>query len=292
MSGRIDLHLRIRVLPQNRAAFDAFLREAIPFYESPGGIRIRLIEDKADATRLIEVVEYASAEVFEADQRRVENDATMREYLARWRALLDGPPVVEVYRRADESPAQPAIEGPRPTLRTPRLVLRPFALGDSTEVARIAGDREIAAGTLTVPHPYEERHAREWIGSQDEMFRSGTGVVFAITAGGAVVGAIGLHPALAHKRAELGYWIGTEHWGNGYATEASRAVIEYGFATLGLDRIFASHFASNPASGRVLAKLGMSREGVARAHILKWGTAQDSVQFAILRTEWAARKDA
>ena len=99
VAERIDLHLRVRVAPENRAAFDAFLREAIPFYESPGGIRIRLLEDRTDPTRLIEVVEYDSREAYERDQKRVESDPRMKVYLERWRALLEGPPVVEVYAR-------------------------------------------------------------------------------------------------------------------------------------------------------------------------------------------------
>lgn len=97
MAERIDLHLRIRVATARRAAFDAFLREAIPFYEAPGGIRIRLLEDRADPTRLIEVVEYDSRESYERDQRRVESDPEMKRFLERWRALLEEPPIVEVY---------------------------------------------------------------------------------------------------------------------------------------------------------------------------------------------------
>ena len=93
----IELHLRIRVPPERRRAFDAFLAEAAAYYESPGGIRIRLLENRSDPADLLEIVEYESMEVFDADQRRVENDPVMRGYLARWRALLDGPPVVEVY---------------------------------------------------------------------------------------------------------------------------------------------------------------------------------------------------
>lgn len=95
----IELHLRIRVSHVRRAEFDAFLREAIPFYESPGGIRVRVLEDRDDPTRLIEVVEYASRADFERDQLRVEQDPRMKGYLERWRALLDGAPVVEVYGR-------------------------------------------------------------------------------------------------------------------------------------------------------------------------------------------------
>jgi quinol monooxygenase YgiN len=94
----IQLHLRIRVANAKRDEFLAFLREAIPYYESPGGIRVRLLEDRSDSQRFIELVEYADDATYEADQVRVERDSLMKEYLARWRALLDGPPVLEAYR--------------------------------------------------------------------------------------------------------------------------------------------------------------------------------------------------
>lgn len=94
----IDLHLRIRVSPGRCEDFLAFLHEATPFYQQPGGIRVELLEDASDDHRFIEVVHYADEPTFQRDQARVGDDPVMKEYLARWRALLAGPPVVEVYR--------------------------------------------------------------------------------------------------------------------------------------------------------------------------------------------------
>ncbi|MBL8763804.1 MAG: antibiotic biosynthesis monooxygenase [Phycisphaerae bacterium] len=96
--GRIDLHLRCRVAAGKREEFLAFLREAIPFYESPGGITVRLLEDMSDDHRFIELVLYDDQAAYERDQQRVAGDPTMKAYLARWRGLLTEPPVVEVYR--------------------------------------------------------------------------------------------------------------------------------------------------------------------------------------------------
>ena len=96
--GRIDLHLRCRVVPGQREAFLAFLRKAIPFYESPGGITVRLLQDMSDDHRFIELVLYDDQAAYERDQQRVAGDPTMKAYLARWRGLLAEPPVVEVYR--------------------------------------------------------------------------------------------------------------------------------------------------------------------------------------------------
>mgnify|MGYP001194463992 FL=1 len=100
-AAAIDLHLRIRVLPGRRVDFLAFLLDATPFYQKPGGIRIELLEDVSDDHRFIEVVHYADEPTFQRDQARVRDDPEMKQYLSRWRALLAEPPVVEVYRVGD-----------------------------------------------------------------------------------------------------------------------------------------------------------------------------------------------
>jgi ribosomal-protein-alanine N-acetyltransferase len=78
-----------------------------------------------------------------------------------------------------------------------------------------------------------------------------------------------------------------EHWNAGYATEAARAVVAFGFAQLGLNRVQAYHYSRNPASGRVLVKIGMSHEGHLRRHILKWGVFEDIDLYGILAEEIA-----
>lgn len=94
----IELHLRGQAQPGRRSELLAFLREAIPFYEQPGGIRVRVLWDVTDADRFIEVIEYVDQETHDRDQIRVARDADMQEYLRRWRALLTAPPEVETYR--------------------------------------------------------------------------------------------------------------------------------------------------------------------------------------------------
>jgi quinol monooxygenase YgiN len=96
--GAIELHLRLRVAPGKRDDFMAFLRDAIPFYESPGGIRIRVLQSCEDPDVFIEVVEYQHREAYERDQIRVESDPAMKERLVRWRSLLVEPATVETYR--------------------------------------------------------------------------------------------------------------------------------------------------------------------------------------------------
>ncbi len=177
---------------------------------------------------------------------------------------------------------------PQPELLTARLRLRPFVAADASEVQRLAGEREVAETTLNIPHPYPDGAAAKWIAEHATLYEGGDGVVFAVTdrASGALLGAVGLRSAPRHARAELGYWIGRPYWGRGYATEAVRAMLCYGFATLDLNRIHACHFARNPASGRVMAKAGMQLEGVARQHFRRGDRAEDAVTYAILREEY------
>ncbi len=95
--GRVELHLRCRVTPGRREEFFAFLREAIPFYESPGGIEVRLLQDAQDDHRFIELVIYDDVGAYVRDQARVADDPKMKAFLARWRMLLAEAPAVEVY---------------------------------------------------------------------------------------------------------------------------------------------------------------------------------------------------
>jgi quinol monooxygenase YgiN len=98
LADMVELHLRGRTAPGRRADLIAFLREAIPFYEAPGGIRVRLLWDVTDPERFIEVVEYADRDAYDRDQERVISDPKMNAYLARWRAFLAEAPQVETYR--------------------------------------------------------------------------------------------------------------------------------------------------------------------------------------------------
>lgn len=94
----IELHLRGVAAAGRRDDLIAFLAEAIPFYERPGGIRVRVLWDLADPDRFVEVIEYADQDAHDRDQLRVQSDPEMLAYLHRWRGLLAGPPQIETYR--------------------------------------------------------------------------------------------------------------------------------------------------------------------------------------------------
>ena len=177
-------------------------------------------------------------------------------------------------------------------LTTDRLLLRPFTLSDAPTVQRLAGDRDIASTTLNIPYPYEDGMAEEWIKKHSEQFEQREEVTFAITLrqDKALIGAISLMALdQQHARAEMGYWIGKPYWNNGYCTEAAEAVLRYGFTELGLNRIYAHHFGRNPASGRVMEKIGMVYEGCLRQHVQKWGVSEDLKIYAILKSEYESQ---
>jgi [ribosomal protein S5]-alanine N-acetyltransferase len=180
----------------------------------------------------------------------------------------------------------------QPILRTTRLILRAFTLADARDVQRLAGAREVAATTAAIPHPYEDGVAEAWISSHPAALADETNVVYAITdaISRSLLGAIGLSVDMEHNRAELGYWLGHRYWRNGYTTEAASEMLRYAFEDLRLRRVLARHFAINPASGRVMQKIGMIHEGVMRQHFVKDGQAVDVVFYGILGDEWRARQ--
>ena len=181
----------------------------------------------------------------------------------------------------------------QPTLTTKRLTLRPFVLEDAWDVERLAGMREIADTTLNIPHPYPVGAASRWIETHAPAWAAGTGVLYAIVerTNGKLAGVVSLLQInREYRRAELGYWIAVDHWNKGFATEASEALVDFGFRKLGLHRIESTHFVRNPASGKVMQKLGMQQEGIERDSAVKWDRYESLVRYAILEPEWKARR--
>lgn len=176
---------------------------------------------------------------------------------------------------------QPATS---PTLKTERLLLRRFNAADAPEVSRLCDNYNLYKSTLNLPHPYPLESALEWIATHNESFTSGRMYEFAITnkESGKLYGAIGLSHQQAHRHGEIGYWIGEEYWGQGYATEAARAVLDFALRDKDLHRVYARFFASNPASGKVMEKCGMTYEGTQKDHIFKEGRYEDLLLFGIL----------
>ena len=148
-----------------------------------------------------------------------------------------------------------------PTLHTERLILRSFTCEDAADVKRLINDPDMASTTDEIEYPYEDGTAEEWIQWCYEAFENGERANFAVTlrTDGTLIGKIGLtfRIRLPYNDVELGYWMGKPYWNCGYCTEAAKAVVVYGFREHDIDLIYAYCFKRNPASGRVLEKIGM-----------------------------------
>lgn len=135
--------------------------------------------------------------------------------------------------------------------------------------------------TGTIPHPYSEQMAAEWLASAIE---GEEGVVFMIERGDRLIGCTG-YRAFDTDHAELGYWIGKPYWGHGYATEAVGALIAHAFDADGFAYLKAGHFADNPASERVLRKLGFMSAGGELRDCAARGTATDCLTYRLDREQ-------
>ncbi len=174
-----------------------------------------------------------------------------------------------------------------PTLYTSRLILRQFTLDDAVDIMRLAGDREVAMNTLNMPHPYLPGMAEDWITTLQKDYQESNSLVYAICLKDftPLIGAIGLTLHLKIRNAELGYWIGKDYWNNGYCTEAVKAIIDYAFTDMTIHKIYANFFASNPASGRVMEKVGMKYEACLKSHLYHWGEYKDIIYYSIFNKQ-------
>ena len=172
----------------------------------------------------------------------------------------------------------------RVVLRTNRLVLRPFEITDVDDAWAYASDPEVAR-FRPLPDPYTRNDALDFVNRQIRTDWS-TNPGFAIALGQRVVGGISLHVNPEHETAELGYLLGIRWWGKGIATEAARAVVDWGFRRFNLHKVYARAHVSNRRSWRVMEKLGMTREGVLRGHWKMREEHVDLVYYGIFRRDW------
>ena len=173
----------------------------------------------------------------------------------------------------------------QPSLITPRLRLRPFEVGDSIAVQRLAGDRRVALAATAIPHPYPDGEAERWIATHAPAFVARREITFAIALAdeGALVGAIALIDlSERHARGELGYWIGVDYWNRGYCTEAAAEMIRYAHESLRVTKIVARCALQNKASSRVMEKLGLEREGLLAKHAWKHGRYDDVLVYGLV----------
>lgn len=143
---------------------------------------------------------------------------------------------------------------------------------------KLLNNENVSKWLLAVPFPYLLKDADEFILKCEESKLSGKDHLFAIENDGIHIGGIGIHHKGEHK-AEIGYWLGEEYWGNGYMTEALEKIVDFAFNELKYTRLFAGTFVGNTASGKVLVKCGFEFEGLLRKSLKKGDEFYDEKIF-------------
>jgi RimJ/RimL family protein N-acetyltransferase len=164
-------------------------------------------------------------------------------------------------------------------LSTERLLLRPPVAADAEALIAIVGDWEVARRLGRVPHPYRYADYRHFL-EQVVLMEPTWAIVRRAT--NELAGAIGLSPRHDGGSAELGYYLGRAHWGQGLATEAGQAIVAFGIEDLDYPRLTSGYHLDNPASGRVLAKLGFKAVGFSSRPCLAEGRDKPSIEVALL----------
>jgi RimJ/RimL family protein N-acetyltransferase len=173
---------------------------------------------------------------------------------------------------------------PGTLLKTARLVLRRPTDDDAKALKSLINDIRIAENTARIPHPYTIKDARSFI----DAVAKGSEPAFLITlADGRIVGGCGIG-VLRNDEPEIGYWLGVKHWGNGYATEAARALIDHAFTELGYSELMAGARVSNPASRRVIEKCGFQWTGVVLQRVRAIQSSVPCDRFRLDRRLWAS----
>ena len=183
---------------------------------------------------------------------------------------------------------------PTPTLRearacvleTERLTLRRPALADVKAIAGLANDRRIAENTRRLPHPYLQDHAVEFVRAMANEPRE---TVFLIENNHTPIGMVGVDWRQP-EAPELGYWLGFEHWGQGFGTEAARAVIDFAFEEFEIEHLISGARVANPSSRNILEKCGFQWSGVELHRLEALGSSTPVDCFRLTRGVWSSLK--
>ncbi len=169
--------------------------------------------------------------------------------------------------------------------------LRKVTKADAQSIYEYARDREISRYTF-IPHPYKREDALHFIKFTHQQMKKGKeyhlGVELKAT--DQIIGMIGIMQiSRKHRRAEVGYWLGKSYWGKGYAAEALRLMLRFGFEQLKLIRITAGVMHPNLTSARMLEKAGFTFEGRLRKNFMQHGRWLDELRYGILKEEYSRK---
>ena len=172
-------------------------------------------------------------------------------------------------------------------LETERLMLRRPTLADGKSIAALANDRRIAEMTRRLPHPFSQDHAIAFVRA---MTGDGGETVFLIENNFVPVGMVGVDWR-EPDAPELGYWLGVEHWGRGFGTEAARAVIDFTFEEFEVEHLVSGARVANPSSRNILEKCGFQWSGVELHRFEALGSSTPVVCFKLTRSVWSSLKN-
>jgi len=172
-------------------------------------------------------------------------------------------------------------------LETERLALRRPTLADVKAIAYLANDRRIAENTRRLPHPYLQDHAVEFVRAMAADPRE---TVFLIEHTHTPIGMVGIDWR-EQSAPELGYWLGVEHWGQGFGTEAARAVIDFFFEEFDAEHLISGARVANPASRNILEKCGFQWSGVELHRFEALGCSTPVDCFRLSRGVWSSLKN-
>jgi RimJ/RimL family protein N-acetyltransferase len=180
-----------------------------------------------------------------------------------------------------------------PSLETGRLLLRRFEMADAAITQKLLDDPEVVGNLIDKVLPYSLADAEALIKRSHQAFASGEAYVYAVVrkSNADLVGYCDIELKPGTRDGEIAYWIGRPYWWQGYATEAAKCLVQFGFETLGLERVYAYVLKRNRRSAHVLEKAGLSLEATREKSAYKDGVDEDVELYGLLRGTYAANQN-
>ena len=176
-----------------------------------------------------------------------------------------------------------------PILQSSRLKRRKLQISDYQSLIKNVNNPKISKQLLNIPFPYTEEFAIFRMNFINQAFENKERYIFAITQVGfdtEIIGEIGIHLEKAHNKAEIGYWVCEDYWGQGIASEAVGLILKFGFEVLNLNKIIATHYLDNPSSEKVLIKNNMIKEATLIEHYVRNDKYESVNQYRLTNNEY------
>ena len=166
-----------------------------------------------------------------------------------------------------------------------RIILRKLRMSDADDIYEYCKDQAVSRYTQHMPYPYKRKYAAQFIKDCAKKWKQKEAYTYGIEYNGKIIGSVGI-TIKPGNIAEMGYSLNKSYWRQGLTTEAAKLLLREAFKKLKLHKIYATHHPENPASGKVMKKIGMKYEGLLREHVFAKGKYLDLVQYGILRREY------